>query len=268
MEADELAQEQFSAIAVDIEKNYAVLTVDRPDRMNVLNSTVISELKRALLRLEEIKGVRALVLTGRGEKAFAAGADVNEMKDLSPDEARDFARDGQQLMQQVEEFPRPVIAAVNGYALGGGQELMLACDLIVAGKEAEFGQPEASLGIMPGYGATQRLPRQIGERRAKYLLYTGERIDAETALDFGLVNKVVPGEEVQDRAEDLARKIADNAPVAVKLTKESVNFGLNEGIDKGTSHEINAFSLCFNTRDQEHGLKSFLSGEEPEFEGK
>ena len=260
--------EEFESIEVEREEKFARIIIDRPEKMNVINSSVIQEMKRALLRLEEIKEVRALIITGRGEKAFAAGADVGEMKDLTPSQARDFAREGQQLMQQIEEFPRPVIAAVRGYALGGGQELTLACDLIIAGEEAEFGQPETSLGIMPGYGGTQRLPRQIGERRAKYLLYTGERIGADRALEFGLINEVVPPEEVKDRAAELAGTIASQAPVAVKLAKESINFGLNEGIDKGTSHEINAFSLCFNTRDQTHGFEAFMEGESPEFEGR
>ena len=264
----DIFQEEFESIDVKQCDNYALLVIDRPEKMNVINSTVIQEMKRSLLRLEEIKDVRALIITGRGERAFAAGADVGEMKDLSPSKARDFAREGHQLMQQIEEFPRPVIAAVRGYALGGGQELMLACDLVIAGEGAEFGQPETSLGIMPGYGATQRLPRQIGERRAKYLLYTGERIPAERALKFGLINEVVPAERVQDRAEELAGTVASRAPVAVKLAKESINFGLNEGIDKGTSHEINAFSLCFNTRDQSHGFEAFMEGEEPEFQGR
>ncbi len=260
--------EDFSTLALQKQGNYALLIIDRPDKLNVINTKTIAELKRALLRLKEEKKLRSLIITGRGEKAFAAGADVGEMKDLSTSEARDFARDGQQLMQQIEEFPRPIIAAVNGYVLGGGHELMLACDLVIAGEEAIFGQPETGLGIMPGYGATQRLPRQIGERRAKYLLYTGERIGAEKALKFGLVNEVVKPDEVMDRAEELAETIGEQAPVALKLTKESINFGLNEGIDKGTSHEVNAFSLCFNTRDQEAGLKAFLEKEEPEFEGR
>ncbi len=261
-------QEELATIAVEKKDSYALITIDRPEALNVINTQVIMELKKVLLELKDEKELRSLIITGRGEKAFAAGADVGEMKDMSPSEARDFSRDGQQLMQQIEEFPRPIIAAVNGYTLGGGHELMLACDLVIAGEEAVFGQPETGLGIMPGYGATQRLPRQIGERRAKYLLYTGARIEADEALDYGLVNEVVESDSVLSRAEELAETIGEQAPVALKLTKESINFGLNEGIDKGTSHEINAFSLCFNTKDQEIGLKAFLEKEEPEFEGR
>lgn len=261
-------QEDFAAIELEDKDDYALIIIDRPEALNVLNIQTVKELKRAFLGLKDIKKFGSLILTGRGKKAFAAGADVGEMKDLSTSEAREFSRDGQQLMQQIEEFPRPVIAAVNGYVLGGGHELMLACDLVIAGEKAIFGQPETGLGIMPGYGATQRLPRQIGERRAKYMLYTGAKIKADQALDYGLINEVVEPENVMNRAEELAGTIAEQAPVALKLTKESINFGLNEGIDKGTSHEINAFSLCFNTRDQEIGLKAFLEKEEPEFEGR
>jgi len=258
---------EFINIRIEIADRIGELFIDREDKYNVLNSAVISELKKALLELEKAE-IRVLIITGSGDKSFVAGADVAEMKELSMSEAREFSRDGHQLMQQIEEFPRPVIAAVNGYCLGGGNELMMACDLAVASQEAVFGQPETGLGIIAGYGGTQRLARLVGVRKAKELLYTGRKIDAEKALELGLVNEIVEHHQVKDRARELAREIAGQAPIALKLTKEAVNFGLEEGVEKGDSYEINAFALCFGTEDQKRGLQAFLNKENIEFQGR
>ncbi len=257
----------FDEIKLEKEAQIAVLSIDREKKHNILTSKVIAELKKALLELEKTE-IRALIITGAGDKSFIAGADVAEMKDLSIGAAREFSREGHQLMQQIEEFPRPVIAAVNGYCLGGGNELMMACDLAIASQEAVFGQPETGLGIMPGYGGTQRLAQLVGVRKAKELLFTGKKIDAERAKELGLVNELVEHHQVKERAREVARQIAAQAPVAVKLTKEAVNFGLEEGVEKGDSYEINAFALCFGTSDQEQGMEAFLNKEKVDFAGR
>ncbi len=251
----------------ELKDGYGIIYIDRVKQHNSLNLEVIAELKRLLLKLEE-ETLRALIITGSGDKAFIAGADIGEMKDLSMAEAREFSQEGHQLMQQIEEFPSPVIAAVNGFALGGGNEVMMACDLAIAEEGAIFGQPETGLGIMPGFGGTQRLARLVGERKAKYLLYTGDRIDAEQAEKIGLINKVVEDGSSLEEAEKLANKIAKQAPVAVKMTKEALNYGIDAGVDRGISFEINAFSLCFGTEDKEIGLEAFFKKESPEFKGK
>lgn len=247
--------------------DYGIIYIDRVKQHNSLSLEVIAEFKRLLLRLEK-KGLRALIITGAGDKAFIAGADIAEMKALSMADAREFSQEGQQLMQQIEEFPAPVIAAVNGFALGGGNEVMMACDLAIAEEGALFGQPETNLGIMPGFGGTQRLARLVGERKAKYLLYTGDKIDAEEAEKIGLINQVVPDGSSLEEAEKLAQRIAKQAPVAVKMTKEAINYGIDAGVERGISFEINAFALCFGTEDKEIGLDAFFKKEKPDFLGK
>ncbi|MGM0419950.1 MAG: enoyl-CoA hydratase/isomerase family protein [Bacillota bacterium] len=259
--------DDFKTIRLEEEENYATIVIDREKQHNALNIEVISELKSMLLELKQSE-YRALIITGQGSKAFIAGADIGEMKDFSISDAREFAQKGQELMRLIEEFPCPIIAAVNGFALGGGNELMMACDLAVAEEEAVFGQPETGLGIMPGFGGTQRLTRLVGERRAKYLLYTGEKISAQEALKAGLVNQVVEKGQALAEAKKLAEKIAAQAPVAVKFTKESINFGFDAGVESGIAFEMNAFSLCFGTEDQKKGLEAFFNKEKPEFEGK
>lgn len=259
--------DDFKNLEFEMKDRYGIIYVDRVKQHNSLNLEVIAELKRLLLNLDE-EALRALIITGSGDKAFIAGADIAEMKELSMAEAREFSQEGQQLMQQIEEFPAPVIAAVNGFALGGGNELMMACDLAIAEEKAVFGQPETGLGIMPGFGGTQRLVRLVGERTAKYLLYTGDRIDAQRAEKIGLVNKVVENGNSLKAAEKLAQKIVKQAPVAVKMTKESINYGIDAGVERGISFEINAFSLCFGTEDQKIGLEAFINKEKPEFIGK
>ncbi|MBF8437421.1 enoyl-CoA hydratase/isomerase family protein [Halanaerobiaceae bacterium Z-7014] len=251
----------------EMKDDYGIIFIDRVKQHNSLNLEVIAEFKRLLLKLEK-KSLRALIITGNGEKSFIAGADIGEMKELTMAEAREFSQEGHQLMQQIEEFPAPVIAAVNGFSLGGGNELMMACDLAIAEEKAVFGQPETGLGIMPGFGGTQRLARLIGERKAKYLLYTGEKIDAERAVEIGLVNKVVENGSSLEAAEKIAAKIAKQAPVAVKMTKEAINYGIDAGVERGNSFEINAFSLCFGTEDKEVGLEAFFNKERPDFTGK
>ncbi|MFN2363257.1 MAG: enoyl-CoA hydratase/isomerase family protein [Halarsenatibacteraceae bacterium] len=254
-------------IKFEMKDMYGIVYIDRVKQHNSLNLEVIAEFKHLLLELEK-KKIRALIITGSGEKAFIAGADIAEMKELSMSEAREFSQEGHQLMQQIEEFPAPVIAAVNGFALGGGNELMMACDLAIAEEGAIFGQPETGLGIMPGFGGTQRLTRLVGERKAKYLLYTGDRIAAEEAEEIGLINQIVPDGKSLEEAEKLAQKIVKQAPVAVKMTKESINYGIDAGVERGISFEINAFSLCFGTEDQKIGMKAFKNREKPEFLGK
>ena len=259
--------DDFKYIKFEMKDKYGIIYIDRVKQHNSLNLEVIAEFKRLLLELEKEK-IRALIITGSGDKAFIAGADIAEMKELSMAEAREFSQEGHQLMQQIEEFPAPVIAAVNGFALGGGNELMMACDLAIAEEGALFGQPETGLGIMPGFGGTQRLARLVGERKAKYLLYTGDRITAKEAEEIGLINQIVPDGSSLEEAEKLAQKIVKQAPVAVKMTKESINYGIDAGVERGISFEINAFSLCFGTEDQKIGMEAFKNREKPEFLGK
>lgn len=259
--------DNFKYIKFVMKDKYGIVYIDRVKQHNSLNLEVITELKNLLLDLEK-DSLRALIITGSGNKAFIAGADIAEMKELSPAEAREFSQEGHQLMQQIEEFPAPVIAAVNGFALGGGNELMMACDLAIAEEGALFGQPETGLGIIPGFGGTQRLARLVGERKAKYLIYTGDRIAAKEADELGLINQIVPDGSSLEEAEKLAQRIAKQAPVAVKLAKESINYGIDAGVERGISFEVNAFSLCFGTEDQKIGMEAFKNREKPEFLGK
>jgi enoyl-CoA hydratase len=211
--------------------------------------------------------VRAIIVTGAGDRAFIAGADIAEMKDKSPSEALAFARLGQAVCSAIEAAPQPVIAAINGYALGGGCEIALACDIRLASETAVLGQPEVALGVPPGWGGTQRLPRVIGPGLARELIYTGRRVGAEEALRIGLVNAVYPPAELLERARALAAEIARNAPVAVRLSKEAIRRGLDVDLAAGLALEAQAFALAFSTADQREGMSAFLEKRSPEFRG-
>lgn len=253
-------------ITYDCEENFGLLTIQRPKALNALNSQVVSELSETLKTIAG-SDIRCLIITGAGEKSFVAGADIAEMKDLSPAEAAAFSQAGNQMMDQVEELPMPVIAAVNGYALGGGCELALACDIRIAATNAVFSLPEASLGIMPGYGGVQRLVRTIGLAKAKELAFTTNRIKAEEALSLGLVSQVVSQEDLLTACREMAGKIAANAPVSVRMIKQVAN--QSAAVVKTHGLEVAAFAECFKTEDQYQAMTAFVEKRAAEpFNGK
>ena len=244
------------------------VTVNRPEKLNALNDQVIGDLECCFRALKEDAEARVVILTGAGEKSFVAGADIGEIALLSPLDAREFARRGQQVFDGIENLGKPVIAAVNGYALGGGCELAMACTLRVAAENARFGQPEVKLGLIPGYGGTQRLARVVGKGRAAELLTTGEPITAQEAYRIGLVNQVVPAKELMAACEALAGKILSNAPLAVKFVLEAVNRGMEMTLAEGLALEASLFGLCCASDDMKEGTRAFLEMRPPRFTGK
>ena len=240
----------------------AVLTIDRPKALNALNPEVLADLKAAFEAIDQ-NAVRCVVLTGEGDKSFVAGADIGSMSTMTKAEGEAFGKLGNDIFLTIENFPLPVIAAVNGFALGGGCELAMSCDIRICSDNAMFGQPEVGLGITPGFGGTQRLPRIVGLGMAKQLLYTARNIDAAEALRIGLVNAVVPQAELMDTAVKMANTIAKNAPIAVRACKKAVNEGMQVSIDKAVEIEEKLFGGCFETHDQVEGMACFLSREKP-----
>jgi len=247
-------------LTYEITDNIAVITINRPDALNALNLEVLGELEQAVERAGDDREVYVLVITGAG-RAFVAGADVAQMKDLTPDEARAFGEFGNKVFSKIESLAKPVIAAVNGFALGGGCELCMACDIRLAGEKAKFGQPEVGLGITPGFGGTQRLPRIVGLSKAKELIFTAQTIGADEALRIGLVSQVVPGDDLMEAAFDMAKKIAHNAQIAVRQSKAAVNRGMQCDMETGTAFESQAFALCFATEDQKDAMTAFVNKE-------
>ena len=234
-----------------------IVTIDRQEALNALNVHVLQQLKETFSTINTDQ-VRCVILSGAGNKAFVAGADIAEMSNMSKKDAEAYARIGHDVFRFIEVFPVPVIAAVNGFALGGGCELCLSCDLRLAADNAVFGLPETSLGITPGFGGTQRLPRIIGTAKAKELLYTAKRLKAEEALACGLVNAVYPHAELMAQAVDIAQKIAANAPIAVRAAKKSVDDGLTVDIDSALLIETKLFASCFGSMDQVNAIRAFL----------
>ena len=234
-----------------------VVTIDRPKALNALNSTVLDELRQAFDAMD-LETVRCVVITGSGEKSFVAGADIGEMSNLTQGEAEAFGKKGNDLFRMIETFPVPVIAAVNGYALGGGCELALCCDIRICSDNAQFGQPEVGLGITPGFGGTQRLVRAVGPGRAKEMIYTARSIKADDVLRVGLVNAVYPQAELMPAAMKLAGTIAKNAPIAVRACKKAINEGTQVDMDSAIVIEEKLFGSCFETEDQREGMQAFL----------
>jgi enoyl-CoA hydratase len=245
----------------------ARITVNRPDKLNALNAIVIAELGDAVTRIETDSAVRGVIVTGAGAKAFVAGADITELTEQGATGGRARAIAGQQVFRRLERCGKPVIAAVNGFALGGGCELAMACHLRVASENARFGQPEVKLGIAPGYGGTVRLPRLVGKARALELLLTGEMIDAAEAHRIGLVNRVVPAERLITEAEALLKTILSQGPLAVRACLETVNAGLEMGVDEALLLEANYFGLLSATEDMREGTKAFVEKRKPVFKG-
>lgn len=250
-----------------LEGRVALLTVNRPEKMNALNGEVRRALVGALDALRDDEEVRVAVITGAGEKAFIAGADIAEFKDATPVQQYRAMQRGN-IYSAVEEFPKPVIAMINGYALGGGCELAMACDIRISAENARLGQPEVNLGIIPGGGGTQRLPRLVGEGQALRLILSGEMIDAVRAAEIGLVDEVVPAGELRERTLELARKIAARSPLALQAAKECVLAARRMPLDEGLRFERGWFALLFSTRDKEEGVAAFLEKREADFVGR
>jgi enoyl-CoA hydratase len=257
----------FKNIIFERENNIAIIKINRPKVLNTLNSETLKELELLINYIGEDDEIYAVVLTGEG-KAFAAGADITEMKDLNAIDGRRFGILGSRVFRKIELLTKPIIAAVNGYALGGGCELCMACDIRLASKKAKFGQSEVSLGIIPGFGGTQRLARLVGMGMAKQLLFTGDIIDAEEALRIGLINKIIEPEKLLNEAKALANKIASNAPIAVKLCKEAINRGIQVDMDTGLMYESEAFGICFSTEDQKEGMTAFIEKRDKYFKNR
>ena len=258
----------YQNILCAVENGIATITINRPKALNALNLDTVTELKDAIEKIAVDKAVKVVVITGAGEKSFVAGADIKEMATKTPAEGREWGQFGQNVFTEIENMPQPVIAAINGFCLGGGCELSCACDIRYASENAKFGQPEVGLGITPGFGGTQRLTRVVGRGQAKELIYTGGMIGAEDAKAIGLVNKVVPQEELMPAVLKLAGKIAKNAPVAVQLSKAAINRGINCDVVTGIAYEAEVFGLCFSTNDQKEGMAAFCEKRKATFEGK
>lgn len=257
----------YETILVEKRDKVAVITINRPDKLNALNSKVHKEGVAALDKLRNDDSVRVVVFTGTGAKSFVAGADISEFADHTPVTQRNIFYE-RSLFNSIDAFPKPVIAMINGFCLGGGNELALACDLRVCSENARFAQPEINLGIICGGGGTQRLTRLIGEGRAMEMILTGDMIDAQKALHYGLVNYVFTPEELEAKTMEFAAKIAEKAPVALQMSKEAVKFASRSNLDEGLRREVDLFALCFSTEDKKEGVSAFLEKRKPNFQGK
>jgi enoyl-CoA hydratase len=245
-----------------------VLSFNRPKALNALNSETLKELETALGDIQADEEVKVLIVTGAGEKSFVAGADIAEMKDMTAVQGLEFARLGQKAIGTLQDISKPVIAAVNGFALGGGSEVALACDFIIASEKAKFGLPEVGLGLFPGFGGTQRLARLIGKAKAKEMIFTAKIIGGQEAFEMGIVNKVVAPEQLLDEAKAIAKAIASKGQVAVKLAKAVINSGFDMDIKNGCELEANTFGVLFNTEDQKEGCSAFVEKRPASFTGK
>lgn len=259
---------ELKNVILEKEEHLAIVTINRPKALNALNSETLKDLDTVIEDLEKDSNIYAVILKGAGDKSFVAGADISEMKDLNEEQGKEFGILGNNVFLRLENLPKPVIAAISGFALGGGCELSMACDIRIASEKAKFGQPEAGLGITPGFGGTQRLARIVGAGRAKELIYTCDLIKADEAYRIGLVNKVVPVENLLNEAKAIAAKIIANAPIAVKYCKDAINRGTQVSIDKAVIIEAEDFGKCFSSDDQKEGMSAFLERREKNFQNK
>lgn len=259
---------ELKNIRLEKEGAVAVVTIDRPKALNALNYDTLKELQCCFYELRLDKEIGVVILTGGGEKAFVAGADISYMQNLNSLEGAEFGRLGHEVAAAIENAPQPVICAVNGFALGGGCELAISCDIRVASENAKFGQPEVNLGVIPGFGGTQRLPRLVGKGMACELLYTGDMIDATEALRIGLVNRVVGQDVLMDTCREMAEKITAKGPVAIRLCKETINNGMQMDLARANQYEAVQFGQCFTSEDQKEGMGAFLEKRPAKFTGK
>ena len=257
----------FDNLLVERDGAVAILTINRPTVLNALNTQTVDELRRAMLELKADATARAIIVTGAGPKSFVAGADINELAVLSPTAGREHALVGQHVFDVIENLGKPVIAAINGFALGGGCELAMACTLRIAADSARLGQPEIALGLIPGYAGTQRLPRLVGTGRAMEMLLTGAQVGADEALRIGLVHRVVPAADLMTEARKLAAQLAANAPVAMRYIINAVNKGLEMPFAEACQYEATLFGLVASTDDMREGTAAFLEKRKPEFKG-
>ena len=258
----------YQYLLLDIQEGIARITFNRPKVLNAMSYDVMSELACALYACDRDEAVKALVLTGAGDKAFVAGADISQMQNATPVEITKMMELGQNTLRFLETMGKPSIAAVNGFALGGGTEIAMACDIRIASEKAVFGQPEILIGILPGWGGTQRLPRLVGMGIAKEMILAGGQINARRAYEIGLVNKVVAPDELLGEAEKMAKKFAALPGFALKMAKNAMNYGFDTSIDNGVKIELGAVAECFSTQDQKEGMKAFLEKRKPNFVGK
>lgn len=258
----------YRNLIVDVSDRIATVTIHRPKSLNALNPETARELDSVFSEIAGRQDIGVVLLTGSGEKAFVAGADISEMREFTPLQALEFSRFGQKVLEKIERLPQPVIGVINGFALGGGCELAMACDLLVVSDNAKFGQPEVNLGIIPGWGGTQRLPRLVGRNLAKELVLTGEWISAARAYEIGLVNRVVPQAGLMEAAREIARKILAKGPVAVSAAKAAMNRGLDLDLQNACALEANAFAVGFSTEDRAEGMAAFLDKRKPTYRGR
>jgi enoyl-CoA hydratase/carnithine racemase len=258
----------YENIKFETKDSIAYVTINRPDKLNALNMATMEELRAAFTAIRDDASVRVAIVTGAGEKAFIAGADISELAKNDPVQAKAYTHKGQSVLDLMENCGKPVIACINGYALGGGCEIAMACTLRLASENAKLGQPEVKLGIIPGYGGTQRLPRLVGKGLAMQLVLSGEQISAQEAYRIGLVNEVVPLGELIPRAEAIARKIIANAPLAVQYAMEAVNHGLDMTLAEGLYLEATLFGVCCATEDKREGTTAFLEKRPAQFKGR
>jgi enoyl-CoA hydratase/carnithine racemase len=258
----------FENLILERDGAVAILTINRPKVLNALNTPTVDDLRRAVLEVKHDPGVRVVIITGAGDKSFVAGADINELAVQTPTQGKEHSIRGQHVFDLIENMGKPVIAAINGFALGGGCELAMACTLRLAADTARLGQPEINLGIIPGYAGTQRLSRLVGKGVALDILLTGRQVKADEALQIGLVNKVVPAAELMTHARALASELASKAPLAMQYIIEAVNRGLEVSFDKGQFLEATLFGLVASTEDMREGTRAFLEKRKPEFKGR
>lgn len=258
----------YETIRLELEDALAILTIDRPKALNAFNTQALQEVELALREVARTAGVRALLVTGAGEKAFVAGADIAEMAEFTPAQAREFAGMGHRVFHIMESLSVPTLAAVNGFALGGGCELALCCDLIYASEKAKFGLPEVSLGVIPGFGGTQRLTRLVGRVRAKELIFTGDIIDAQKAKEIGLVLDVVPADKLMEHCRSVAAKMIKRGPLAIAQAKRVIEYGADGDLRSANELERQGFSMLFGSEDQREGMKAFLEKRTPVFKGR
>lgn len=257
----------YDTIIFEVKENIATITFNRPKALNALNATLLQEFSQALDQIVENEDIRVLILTGAGDKSFVAGADISELATFNALQAKLFAQKGHQTIGKLQALPIPVIAAVNGFALGGGSEVALACDFIYASENAKFGLPEINLGLIPGFGGTQRLPRLVGKNLAKEMIFTGKMISGAEALQIGMVNKVCPAEALMSDVMKTAATMAQKGKVSLRAAKQAINTGLGVDLRTGCNIEIDAFAICMASEDAKEGTTAFLEKRKAEFKG-